>query len=91
MTIVEQIKAFLLKEASPVSGRRVASQVKAEQSKVSRELMKLVKAGIIHVQLRREFDYEFCRKTSRNIACLRRRNYYWMDPPPKNKKRKKTC
>jgi predicted transcriptional regulator len=83
-----QIQDFLNKEASPASSRRVAQQLNIAQTKISRELNKLVKAGIAKVQLRREFDYEFCRKTSRNIACIRRRNYYWIEPSIPKKKRK---
>jgi len=86
--IQTNVQSFLSKEGHPASCRRVAQQLNIPQTQASRALNALVKAGIAKVELRREYDFEYCHKYSRTIACLRRRNYYWIEVPIKKPKKK---
>lgn len=85
MTLAEKIKNYLLSQIGmPASTRWISSKIKEQQEKTSRELRKMVKAGIVLFETRREFDFEFSHRIGRSLPCRRMRNYYWI--PAKSRK-----
>lgn len=76
--IAEKIKKYLTDQGTASSTRWICSKINESQSKTGRVLKKLAKDGVLAVETRTEYDFEFSGKNCRNIACRRRRNYYWM-------------
>lgn len=75
--LLEKVTCYLLRQkGNPCSAAWIANSLKEDKKKTSYQLRRLAKAGMIHSELRIEFDFEYTQH--KNVALKRRRYYYWV-------------